>query len=184
MIDGWGYSCEIALIWMSSDFTDDQSTLVQVMAWCRQATSHYLSQCWPRPLSPYGVTRPQWVNMWPYLRYFIVSGRSHVTSWPATLQVVWVLSRKHGGEVGIRTEFHISPVGISWKEKALIHLNLSNESSWVLTHWGWDKMVAILHAMFWNTFSWIKTKMFEFWIKFHWKFFHWVQFTARKHWFR
>ena len=23
------------------------------MAWCRQATSHYLSQCWPRFLSPY-----------------------------------------------------------------------------------------------------------------------------------
>ena len=37
-------------------------TLVQVMAWCHQATSHYLSQCWPRSLSPYGVTRPQWVN--------------------------------------------------------------------------------------------------------------------------
>ena len=37
MIDGWGISCEIALIWMSLDFTDDQSTLVQVMAWCRQA---------------------------------------------------------------------------------------------------------------------------------------------------
>ena len=33
--DGWGISCEIALIWMSLDFTDDQSTLVQVMAWCR-----------------------------------------------------------------------------------------------------------------------------------------------------
>ena len=62
VIDGWDISCEIALIWMSLDFTDDQSTLVQVMAWCRQATSHYLSQCWPRSLSPYGATRPQWVN--------------------------------------------------------------------------------------------------------------------------
>ena len=30
------------------------------MAWCRQATSHYLSQCQPR--SPYGSTRPQWVK--------------------------------------------------------------------------------------------------------------------------
>ena len=28
----------------------------------RQATSHYLNQCWPRSLSPYDVTRPQWVN--------------------------------------------------------------------------------------------------------------------------
>ena len=63
VINGWGISCEIALIWMSLDFTDDQSTLVQVMAWCCQATIHYLSQCWPRSLPPYGVTRPQWVNL-------------------------------------------------------------------------------------------------------------------------
>ena len=63
VIDGWGISCEIALIWMSLDFTDDQSTLVQVMAWCHQATSHYLHQCWPRSLSPYGITRPQWVKI-------------------------------------------------------------------------------------------------------------------------
>ena len=62
VIDGWRICCEIALIWMSLDFIDDQSTLVQVMAWCRQATSHYMSQCWPRSMSPYGVTRPQWVN--------------------------------------------------------------------------------------------------------------------------
>ena len=60
--EGSGISYEIALIWMSLDFTDDQSTLVKVMAWCRQATSHYLSQCWPRSLPPYGVTRPQCVN--------------------------------------------------------------------------------------------------------------------------
>ena len=33
-IDGWGILCEISLIWMSLDFTDGQSTLVQVMAWC------------------------------------------------------------------------------------------------------------------------------------------------------
>ena len=48
--------------WMPWDVTDDKSTLVQVMAWCRQATSHYLSQCWPRSPSPYDVTRPQWVK--------------------------------------------------------------------------------------------------------------------------
>ena len=65
VIDGWGIACEIAQIWMSLVFTDDQSTLVQVMAWCRQATSHYLNQCWPRSLSPYGVIRPQWVKALP-----------------------------------------------------------------------------------------------------------------------
>ena len=26
VIDGWGISCEISLIWMSLNFTDDQST--------------------------------------------------------------------------------------------------------------------------------------------------------------
>ena len=31
------------------------------MAWCHQATSHYLGQCWPRSMLSYGVTRPQWV---------------------------------------------------------------------------------------------------------------------------
>ena len=31
----------------------DKSTLVQRMAWCLQATNHYLSQCWPKPMSPY-----------------------------------------------------------------------------------------------------------------------------------
>ena len=35
VIDGWGICCEIALISVSLDLTDDQSTLVQVMAWCR-----------------------------------------------------------------------------------------------------------------------------------------------------
>ena len=44
------------------DFTD-KSTLFQVMAWCCQATSHYLSQCWLSSLSPYGVARPQWVKV-------------------------------------------------------------------------------------------------------------------------
>ena len=62
VIDGWGISCELTLRWMSLDLTNDKSTLVQVMAWCHQATSHYLSQCWPRSMSPYGTTRPQWVN--------------------------------------------------------------------------------------------------------------------------
>ena len=51
-----------ALRWMPPDLTYDKSTLVQVMAWCRQAKSHYLSQCWLSPLSPYGVARPQWVS--------------------------------------------------------------------------------------------------------------------------
>ena len=48
------------LRWMPWDLTD-RSTLVQVMAWGCQATSHYLNWCLPRSVSTYGVTTPQWV---------------------------------------------------------------------------------------------------------------------------
>ena len=56
---------EVSLMKLPSDegLIDGKSTLVQVMAWCCQATSHYQSQCWPRSMSLNGVTRPQWVNI-------------------------------------------------------------------------------------------------------------------------
>ena len=50
-----GTSCEIALRWMPQNTFDGKSILVQVMAWCHQATSHYLSWYWPRCMSPYVV---------------------------------------------------------------------------------------------------------------------------------
>ena len=56
-------SCEIALSWMPQDITGDKSTLVQVMAWCHQATCHYLSQRWHKSVLPYSVTGSQWANM-------------------------------------------------------------------------------------------------------------------------
>ena len=43
------------------------------MAWCRQATSHYLSQCWPRSLSAYGITKLQWVNFWHRLHCWYIT---------------------------------------------------------------------------------------------------------------
>ena len=44
MIDTRGISCQNALRWMWMDPTNNKSTLVQVMAWCNQATSHYLNK--------------------------------------------------------------------------------------------------------------------------------------------
>ena len=41
--------------------THDESTLLWVTAWCCQAKSLYLSQCWPRSMSPYDIARPHWV---------------------------------------------------------------------------------------------------------------------------
>ena len=44
VVNGWGISYEIALRWMLLDLTDDKSTLVQVMAWYRQAASLILTE--------------------------------------------------------------------------------------------------------------------------------------------
>ena len=52
----------ITLEWMLEDLVDGKSTLVQVMAWCHQAWSHYQNQYWPRSLRPYDLTKPQLVK--------------------------------------------------------------------------------------------------------------------------
>ena len=48
---------------MPRDLTD-KPTLVQLMAWCHQATSHYLRWYWLRSMSPCGIIRPWWVKCW------------------------------------------------------------------------------------------------------------------------
>ena len=64
VIDGWGISDQNVLGWMSLDLIEENSILVQVMAWCRQATSHYPNQYWPSPMWPSGITRLQRLNEW------------------------------------------------------------------------------------------------------------------------
>ena len=62
-ISSLGTCCEIALMGLLQNVANEKSILVQVMAWCRQAPSHYLRQSWLRSMSPYNVTRPQLVNL-------------------------------------------------------------------------------------------------------------------------
>ena len=47
----------------------EKSTLVPLMAWCRQAAIYCMCQRWLRSMSPYGVTMPEWAltrNMWKF----------------------------------------------------------------------------------------------------------------------
>ena len=60
-IDGWGISCEIVLRWTSLNPIFHMPTLGQVMVWCRQVTSHYLSQCWPD--MGHSVKWPWWIRV-------------------------------------------------------------------------------------------------------------------------
>ena len=56
------------IIWTNDGYFTDaymchSASVSWIMAWFHQATSHYLSQYWPISMSPYGITRPQWVNL-------------------------------------------------------------------------------------------------------------------------
>ena len=62
---------------MPLDQTVDKSTLVQVMAWCHQATSHYLSQCWPRSMASPGHKE---LTHWGRVTHICVS-RLIITDW-------------------------------------------------------------------------------------------------------
>ena len=49
--------------WMMQYGINEKTTFVQVMAWCHQATGHYLSQHWSIAMSLYDATNPQWANL-------------------------------------------------------------------------------------------------------------------------
>ena len=60
--------------------------------------------------------------------------------------------------------------GLSWNVKG------------ILTHWGRDKIDAILQTTFSSAFSWMKT--FEFRLKFQWSLFLGVKLSIFQHWCR
>ena len=109
-IYGWGISLEIAHRCLLQDFTDNKSTLVQVMAWCRQATSHYLSQCCPRSLSPYGVTRPQWVKDTTELNVKYKIYRESLIDWIVFVSRWHMSFRSYQSSLRVFWEFRIWPV--------------------------------------------------------------------------
>ena len=77
--------CKIIVTWLPQNSTADKSTLVQVMVWCRQATSHYLSQCLFRSMPSYGITRPQWVKT---IEYITVYSNVSDSLWPSDA-ILW-----------------------------------------------------------------------------------------------
>ena len=67
----------------------------------------------------------------------------------------------------------------TWDRKNVLYIWFSH---FTLTHWGRDKIDAILQTTFSNAISWMK--MFEFQLNFHWSLFLKVQLTIFQHWFR
>ena len=102
-----------ALRWMPQDLTGDKSTLVQVMAWCRQATSHYLRQCWISFLSPYGVARPHCKN-----RYFTNTLSNTVWNLWGRVTHIYV-----GNLTIIGSDNGLAPVSALGRRQAIIRTN-------------------------------------------------------------
>ena len=51
-----------------------KSALGQVMAWCHQAPSHYLNQCWQICTMPYWYGITVWKAIWVFINHFPISG--------------------------------------------------------------------------------------------------------------
>ena len=55
------------------------SILVQIIACGHQATSHYLSECWPRSILLYGITRPQWNDNFLSMFSLIIASQLYIS---------------------------------------------------------------------------------------------------------
>ena len=71
----------------------DLSILIQVMAWCLKAPSHYLNQYWPRSLMYHQVTIDnEWTHGWHTLEYksiTVCSGQEKRANSPVLLGGRW-----------------------------------------------------------------------------------------------
>ena len=69
MTDTMSISRDIARRRMPQDLTNGYSMLAQVLAWCRQATSHYLNQCWSIFMSSRAEFRAGWFADLPFFAH-------------------------------------------------------------------------------------------------------------------
>ena len=106
--NGLRTSPEIAIKWIPH-ILNKKLALVYVMAWRRREIIYCLRQCWFRFISPYGVTRSQWVNtMWPRRQWLAcLYSHIHLIWWHTTR-----LQPTHGSCNGIVN--HQWPLLLTW----------------------------------------------------------------------
>ena len=138
-------------------------TLLMISQHC----CHYLSQWWPRSLSPYGVTRPQWVKV------RCNSHCTHVSDFGEQLIftdvtdfltfVIFILLHLSiiRSQVSLLTLFRVSGQWINFK---CIHFQITAQCfrfSWLIPPRLW---IGVVHAN--NSYS-------ESWVWLHWKTVAW-----------
>ena len=109
------------------------------MVWCRQVTRHYLNQCWPKYMSPYGVTRPQRVNSMDAL--FVIFIKHYGTSFVSNnfeLHLLFIkIFLKCVGLSNDRTK------GCGRLKSNLIRLNCNYESIYTVRY-GWHYGLVVM----------------------------------------
>ena len=90
--------------------------------WCLQTTSHCLIRCWPRSMSPYGVTWPQWFSIIWCVVTFIVCIETRVKTASQTIskqfsgQQLWFLEQKESIIISLKSwlKFRHYSLGYKW----------------------------------------------------------------------
>ena len=131
------------------DPDDDKSTLGQVMAWCHEAPSHYLNQCWPSFMILYGTILPHWVN----------SLRSEYTLPPVAEDILERFCHEN------LVKFHMNVVSACLRVQMTLNqsiFGLRNNLRWIHTCWRCRRVYARVYALvrvhtlhcsyFWSTF--------------------------------
>ena len=141
------------------------------MAWCRQATSHYLCQCWPRSMSPNDVTRPQckWVLFLqnefhvPVLGslFFSIARVLWDAFFPISLLVYWIL-KKTSPKFIFKNAHFTSPRGPSQYKDGVLPVEGSHVSrpsylqhgnphtwEWQSLYWGGTQAVSGYGIYYW-----------------------------------
>ena len=119
------------------------------MAWCRQATSHYLSQCWPRSMSPYGVIGPQWVH----------NCRSRYKAWHIPLPSNPWQVKLPVGQVDLGKVFFRNHISMTWCKTAVSPL---------LMHWTYCRLVlSHRYDLYWKmlNFGSQTSEFFYIWVR-------------------
>ena len=93
--------------------------MIYVMAWCCQATGHFLNQYWPRS-RPCGNCRPQWVRWW----YTVIQILMNIT----------ISIRIHGIKASNVIELLQRWFRLNWFMELELHLVSLDRKQWACCH--------------------------------------------------
>ena len=157
--------------------TDDKSTLVRVMVWCRQATCHYLSQCW---LSHYnyvimGAMASQITNL--TIVYSTVYSAADQRKYQSSASLAFVRGI-HRWPVNSPHKWPVTREMFPFDDVILVlcsHVVTLDH----IEYWGLNNMVTIVRTTFSNAFL---ERKFSFMMYVLLNFVPNIQMTISQHW--